>query len=171
MPEPTLFPAQIPLTEAENVPKPPSERHAGGRPKIWTLARSRELLEDLEAWLHTDEANEGQDIRARLHLTVEIYMVSKGLSINLLHELPKKYPELAGAVQRMKRFQAAKIADLALRGVLNPRFSQFFMSAQHGWAMTQNNNQTHSGSVALQHSGVTINFTEHKPEVKDAQKS
>jgi len=163
----SLFPQEIPTIPVENVPKPPHKRHAGGRPRTWTLPRSRALLEDVLAWLKTDEVRDDAKPNSKndYHLSPYLYLASQGKDPDLMRDLPGKYPELVRLVQRIHNYQEQKIADLCVKGHLQQRFGQFYLSAKHGWAQTINNNQTHSGTVAMQHSGITVNFVEKtKPD-------
>jgi len=136
-------------------------KHAGGRPRLWTESRCLQVVDSLKTWVDADATN----------VTLELGLHGLGHMpwwISNMQTSHPEYEQFTQSVQSLKKYCQAKIANMALFGAVNPRFAQFYMSAQAGWAMNVNSNMQHAGAVELKHVGLTVNFIEHQKDSTSA---
>lgn len=107
--------------------QPPSFKNLGGRPVVHKI---QDVLEQTYEYLDEIQQN-SKLVPSVAGLAVKLFMHKA-----TLYKMANKNKKLSDALKMINALQEAKLQDNGLNQVWNARFSQFLLSANHGYKET-----------------------------------
>jgi hypothetical protein len=123
------------------------KKHAGGRPREWTLPRAMTTARQVMDLILAEEAR----------VNVFLAFVKMGMTIQKVEECKEKFPRFREFVKEIESIVENRIDEGSISGKFNGRYAMFHMQAKRRWTLPPAETRTDLTITAPQ---FTVNFIE-----------